>query len=865
MFSNSTASGINNFDQDAFKDITLEPTNNIGLTDNASTNPTGSFFGNDQYVRFGAKTFFIKDVVLVADTTKWINKLETYEVIFSETCNSFKAYVSGVFQKYYVNGQLVLHSQQYIVFTVTGVLKRAALISHLPITQLGTAAAIQVVSSTVDGGSTLTTDICDVTCNNSSNFTNTQFRSAHPKINKIEASSSSQTKDLHTFKWANIIYQPLWGLEVVFSEGSEPVWVSGGTSYEDKQKVIGTGSTFAPGVIGHSFGAVFNVYKTLSGGYTQIPTSGVTFPITTATGSINTNLLAVGTGHGASFTRAGVILQAGSSSLLASVTSVSTDTLTLSSDINIAATGQTLVRAFTYGSSQTISSTLYNLSYVHDFKTLLSLDGQYCDNYGRYNISTLNVGSTAQSINTGIALNPNSDVNPVGTIGFNSTGGYVQIDGYYQALELVLDTTQYAAAVVPMYDGYISVDGVSCALETYGYTSTTLGEGFVNRTLITNAHPGWHSVRIAQGASFSASINKINFYTLNKNIGSTIGMVGYYSQNQSVFRPTCNATLMPIGTKQRVYADNIYATGFSLPVASGRLNWTREVSSTYAGGVALNGVSNLLLEYKYYGRDFGIVGTLASGATLTLDGVGVPLASAQNTMTTGAAEGYHTISYKSIAVGTTSSIQAIDITGTYSEVKSTNAYSPLKLPKATESNPWISMSQAAMFGCYRVTNIASTFNAGGSLKMLGEWATSLRDANSNGVSVTNAYPTATLNVNNKITLYQGNAYTSADTNNEPTIYAFFIGLDKEVIIAPMLTTNSAVDISPTANPTGGDKGFIQYYDPLTGVFYIAGFRPQTGGAGHTLGLRGWGTTNTSVSPLYEVYFRNKEPQVEVSI
>ena len=136
----------------------------------------------------------------------------------------------------------------------------------------------------------------------------------------------------------------------------------------------------------------------------------------------------------------------------------------------------------------------------------------------------------------------------------------------------------------------------------------------------------------------------------------------------------------------------------------------------------------------------------------------------------------------------------------------------------------------------RVTGAAPT--------RLGEYRSYLRDANARTYSETNGSPTTAPSANNGIVIYGGNAFTAADTNNEPSKYEIFIGKDKQYKLVGYENTGRTGNLSvEQLSQYGGsdDVGITHSYDPVTGIVSLTGVRVAGGTATQYMGLDETGT------------------------
>jgi len=123
---------------------------------------------------------------------------------------------------------------------------------------------------------------------------------------------------------------------------------------------------------------------------------------------------------------------------------------------------------------------------------------------------------------------------------------------------------------------------------------------------------------------------------------------------------------------------------------------------------------------------------------------------------------------------------------------------------------------------------------------LGEYRSYLRNAGAVNYTETNGDPTDDPTSEDGIRIYNGNAFSAADTNNEPTRYEIFVGRNKDIVWEFYQTTGRTdyVDTVPhNTNGAGGvDHGYLNGYDPTTGIAWIVGFRRNGGSTTHRSGV-----------------------------
>ena len=106
---------------------------------------------------------------------------------------------------------------------------------------------------------------------------------------------------------------------------------------------------------------------------------------------------------------------------------------------------------------------------------------------------------------------------------------------------------------------------------------------------------------------------------------------------------------------------------------------------------------------------------------------------------------------------------------------------------------------------------------------LGEYRSYLRNAGARTYTETNGSPTTAPDSTNGYKLYNGNAFASADTNNEPSKYEIFIGTGKSPVFEFYKNTGRTGLICTDIFPSwagANDVGCATGYDPTTGVAFV---------------------------------------------
>lgn len=639
------AGGPIDYVKDVFKDVSLPPSSNSGLTSTSSTNPLGFFFANDDSPRYGVKTLYIKSFTLIDDRTKWVNNKPTYIINWTESFPSVVGYAFGA-----VGGKTGLVeasgvAQGMIDITnvgegigITGVVRRVAWLVN-PSTQ-----TTPTAQNVVDGSNGTTINFG----NGAADAVNNGFVKYRPYFH----AAVNETYALHDIRLTALQASTLSvvGVQVYFEDAGANIDQFPGSSYVNKSKITTVvGATFALPSMGSSLGGKSVVYKTASSGYAISSLSATTMQ-TLGSGTSGSALLAVTTGTGGSFLPGyGLAITSGANGntlFVGGVVSVSTDTLTMNPVLPYNITNANVYRSWYASASAVISPTLMQLAYQLDFSKIekIGITSPILEPTGAYAFWGKNIGVTV--------------INSVSAAAFASGGvGFMQIDGSFGALELefIGDAILHAT---------FSINGVPGVSVNAGQT------GPMRRTIFAEGGPGWNSVMIQPGVSLGVlGISKVNMYQRSRDQGITFGALAEFETLQSYGdRGVINATLMSLGLHRRIYADQMSLGG----------SFARGLTTAAAGGVIYYGTDvSAVYTQTYYGKNFALLGT-AGGGSITLDGVGVGLTF--NAMQSVATEGFHTVVYTSGA-GATSILQAFDYVRTQGEFKNLqNLTSPVTAP-----------------------------------------------------------------------------------------------------------------------------------------------------------------------------------------
>ena len=637
--SGAGAAGSTDYVKDEFLDTSLEATSNGSLTSNANTNPQSLLFSDTDSPTYKVKTLLFQDLILVEDRSQWISGKPTYRPVFQEGWPAVNCYIFGDIATVRTKSHLeVTFNVIGDGVGVNGIIRRAGFLIQ------GNTAATATAQITTDGVAGATLDF------SSSSATSDGAYAAKSAL--YFHATSNETNDLHDIRCTSLQAATLTvsGIQVYYENSGANINVRPGSTYVNKNKVTTTvGATMGFPAFGGSLGGVGLIYKSTTGGVTVSALSAST-PISIALGSSGTNLLNVSTGSGSSYTiGSGVLSGSGSTQYFGVITNISTDALTVSPTLTFGVSGQ-IYRYFQGGHSYAIGATLHQIYDTIDIQKISSLGATiggitsgilpaFIDPNGRWAIYGNNVGIRGTEGKMGLY--------------FLGGSGFIQIDSRSSAVAMEVSgmgTLGYT----------LTVDNLPASSYSAGLTGT------IAQTLFTDAGAGVHTVRISPNTSqgVTLGVNKIDLYDRVTDRGVTFGGLAKFNANTAYTeRNSISAQVANPGTAKRTYADEIYLKG----------SWTRGLTSTLPGNVFYYGVSAAIMQYRYYGKNVGIIGA-DGGGTLSIDGVGVSLGFGG--MHVVASEGFHTVQY-TVGSGGTAIISAIDVAATQSELGSLQNFAPL--------------------------------------------------------------------------------------------------------------------------------------------------------------------------------------------
>lgn len=157
-----------------------------------------------------------------------------------------------------------------------------------------------------------------------------------------------------------------------------------------------------------------------------------------------------------------------------------------------------------------------------------------------------------------------------------------------------------------------------------------------------------------------------------------------------------------------------------------------------------------------------------------------------------------------------------------------------------------------------ITSKSMTRITGGDPNNLGEYRSQLRNASAATYTDTNGAPTDTPSTADGIRIYEGNAWSSADDNNQPSRYDIFIGKNVDYSVRWYRSSGRTGDIDTTpAVVTGGnDFGYVVTYDETTGVITFAANLASGGShADHIPGFLKTGASAGNVDPYFDILIK----------
>ncbi len=590
MFQNSgsgSGSGSSDYIEDNFLDTSNKASNNSGLSSTALKNPLSFYLNDTNTPQYATKTLFIKELALIEDRSKWVDLKPTYEIVWTENNESVKGYVVGtVRMRQVVKGKCVEIIETGDLIGLSGVVRQVAWLVNST-SQTGTALRY------TDGVAGTNVTFGSAQAATDGNGVNSYLPLLH--------NSSLEDENIHDFRVAANQYGVLQvvGVVVYTQNATTNINVNPGETYVEKTLVTQTSDTaLSLPTVTSKIGAL-NTVKQNSSATPSLDKIEAPYINSVAVGFIDTNLINVSVGTGASFPiGTGVAAISGTSYYVGFVTNQSTDTLTVSPTLPFGLSSNNIYKVWTGIPTLAISATLYSLKKCIDFST----QNNTIEPNGFFNGQSFCLFNSDRETNYRIwgqnLMMTSAD--GVGGLGFNgNTNAFFQVDGEYSAAEI-----EYHGQGI--MNATLCINGIPAWSINAGVT------GSFKRTVLTNAGPGWNSFVFAPGQSYiGAVVTKVNLYEMAS--GTTLGLLATFPSYMDTLNRTSgpNASMMVLGAVQRTYADELYLGGL----------WTRGVSHTFAGAVAYYGATaNCSLTFNYYGTNFAFIGTAGASMTCTLDG-----------------------------------------------------------------------------------------------------------------------------------------------------------------------------------------------------------------------------------------------------
>lgn len=620
--SSSGGAASGDYVKDAFQDISLLATNNSGLTSTASTNPLNQLFANDDAPKYAVRTLYIKNIKLIEDTSLWVSSKPTYKIEWNSCQPGVFGYVAGNIRlRNFPNGLSVDVRNIDDLVGISGKIRRVIWLLNC-VTATGTA---DIVLDGADSGS-------------DASFGGESLDAVNHAINKYRGvvnAASNSTNDIHDYRLTANETDTLSivGAIVYFENSTTDIACFPGSTYNNKTKITSANEdALALPTISSRLGAKNIITKESSG--CVISTLEVAGQETIGIGTNATNTIDVTAGTGQSFLAGmGIVSVAGTSFYVGSISSISTDALTVQPVLPFGLSGP-LYKAWYSAASATVGASLFKKLEIFD-PGLASRQG---DANGFYNNS---IGDYYYQHPLNLYRAWGDNMTSTGSYGYPglgfTAGAFLQIDGRFCAAEAEFD----GAGIL---HGTFSINGVP----GYGFNEGLTGS--LKKTIFTDAGPGWNSIVFKAGSSFgNAVLSKITLYERATTPGVTAGALAKFdSFMNSVERTAVNASYMQLGGLQRIYADQLHLTG----------SWVRGTTHTSAGGVHYSGSStNSALSFQYYGKNVGLIGTMGTSVAIAIDGVAAN-PPAFNKLLTVATTGFHSVAVS--MTGGTTIIGALD-------------------------------------------------------------------------------------------------------------------------------------------------------------------------------------------------------------
>lgn len=136
---------------------------------------------------------------------------------------------------------------------------------------------------------------------------------------------------------------------------------------------------------------------------------------------------------------------------------------------------------------------------------------------------------------------------------------------------------------------------------------------------------------------------------------------------------------------------------------------------------------------------------------------------------------------------------------------------------------WSSNVTMAESSTFRISSYLANGSrvTGSAPTALGQYRSYLRNASAATFTETNGDPTTAPTAADGIKIYEGKAWGTVDTNNQPTRYEIFVGKNKQVKSEWYKSAGrtGAIFTDPQVISTS-DVGYVESYDPTTGIYTV---------------------------------------------
>lgn len=403
--------------------------------------------------------------------------------------------------------------------------------------------------------------------------------------------------------------------------------------------------------------------------------------------------------------------------------------------------------------------------------------------------------------------------------------------------------------------GYQAIITTAAAHKCVAVGASASGDGDSGTAVGYDSHSGQNGVAIGRGASTTGVSNTI--------------AVGYGATALFV-RGFAFGALASCGADAAHALGNSASAGHQASICIGY-----SATSTAANQLILGGVSTRSIKNVFIGAG---VTDATPDATVTIQptgGLGSDIVGSALILASGKGTGVSAVSYLAFqtpTVGTTGStaqtlaergrfdstgLKLANVTASRALVSDASSYVTHSATTATELG-YVSGVTSAIQTQFTgkantMTWLSASLGSGGTRDtgaaptVLGHFRSMLRNASARTYTDTNGAPTFTPTSTEGFRLYNGNTWASADNNNEPSYYQWFIGTGKSYIILATTGTGKSGSVNIKQVSIGSAYvGYADSYDPATGVLTIAPFTSSA----HTSHSSGLDNLGNAVNDVY---------------